>query len=244
MAAPAGRIAHGAWFRPVGGGAGGEFGASRRCKVLGSPHGGGDMIEKVLFDLGNVLLRFDFARTYRGLAVHGGRLEAMNSGPVRELVADYETGRIDDDTFFKRASAVVGYAGPRNHFERSWQDIFEVNVPMVAFLRDLRARKIPCFLLSNTNALHVRHIEASYEVLEHFDGLLFSHEAKSMKPDEVIYEKAIEQFELDPSKTAYIDDLPDNIETGRRLGFRCVHYDPNEHELAENDLRALGLISS
>jgi putative hydrolase of the HAD superfamily len=201
------------------------------------------MIDKVLFDLGNVLLRFDFGRAYQGMALHGARIDALTTPEMRELVAAYETGRIDDDTLFQRASALVGYEGSQDHFERSWQDIFEVNEPMRSFLRDLRGRGIPCYLLSNSNALHVSHIEATYDVLAPFNDIIFSHEAKAMKPDEEIYHKAIAQFGLDPAKTAYIDDLPENIETGRRLGFHCVHYDPEAHELAENELRALGLMT-
>lgn len=200
------------------------------------------MIEKVLFDLGNVLLRFDFSRAYRAMADHGARMEDLTEEAMKAVVADYETGLISDDEMFARVSDVVGYRGPQAHFERSWQDIFEVNAPMVAFLQNLRQREIPCYLLSNSNGLHVRHIQERYDVLKPFTGMIFSHEAKAMKPDQLIYEKAIAEFDLDPEQTAYIDDLPDNIAMGHRLGFRCVHYNPDAHEAAETDLKALGLI--
>ena len=124
------------------------------------------------------------------------------------------------------------------------QQIFEVNSPMVDFLCDLRTRGIPRYLLSNSNDLHVRHIEEAYDVLEPFDDIIFSHHAKAMKPDEGIFKKAIAQFELEPSKTAYIDDLADNIATGSRLGFHCVLYNPDAHDRAESELRDLGLITT
>ncbi|MFT5192741.1 MAG: HAD superfamily hydrolase (TIGR01509 family) [Verrucomicrobiales bacterium] len=204
----------------------------------------GGMIEKVLFDLGNVLLRFDFDRAHQGMAKYGARIEDLESEAMTALKIDYETGRITKDEMFQRTVEMVGYDGPRDHFERSWQDIFEENTPMTDFLKSLRARGIGCYLLSNSNDMHVRFVRETYDVLEHFNDIIFSHEAKAMKPGEAIFEMAIEQFGLIPEKTAYIDDLADNIATGRRLGFQSVHYNPYAHEESETELIALGLIPS
>ena len=158
------------------------------------------MIEKVLFDLGNVLLRFDFDRTYKAMAEHGAQLAILKSDAMAALRAEYETGHIDNEELYQRAAELSGYTGTREHFERSWEDIFEENTPMVDFLRDLRTRGIPRYLLSNSNDLHVRHIQTAYDVLEPFNEIIFSHQAKAMKPDESIFEKAISQFDLDPLK--------------------------------------------
>lgn len=200
------------------------------------------MIEKVLFDLGNVLLRFDFGRAHAGMAAYGARFDNLDEEALTALKEEYETGLIDNDAMFQRLSALTGYNGSQDHFERSWQNIFEENQPMIEVLMDLRERGIPCYLLSNSNDLHVRYISERYDVLSAFTGTIFSHEAKMMKPGEAIYEKAIAQFSLDPGKTVYIDDLPHNIATGRRMGFHCLHYDPDAHEEAETEMKALGLI--
>lgn len=200
------------------------------------------MVEKVLFDLGNVLLRFDFDRAYNALAEHGADITALRSDAMSQVRDDYETGLISTEALYQRTAELSGYEGPQRHFEQSWQDIFEVNTPMVTFLEDLLSQGVPRYLLSNTNDLHVSHIEANYEVLNHFDDIIYSHLAKAMKPDERIFEQAITKFQLDPAKTVYIDDRADNIEAGARLGFQCVHYDPDAHEASETELRALGLI--
>ena len=57
----------------------------------------GGMIEKVLFDLGNVLLRFDFDRAHQGMAKYGARIEDLESEAMTALKIDYETGRITED---------------------------------------------------------------------------------------------------------------------------------------------------
>ena len=200
------------------------------------------MIEKVLFDLGNVLLRFDFDRVYAALALYDADIAALKGSAMDALKIKFETGLISNEAMFQRAAELSGYTGSRAHFEQSWQDIFVVNAPMLHLLKDLRSRQIPCYLLSNSNDLHVRHIRETYEVLEPFNDIIFSHEVKAMKPGEAIFEQAITKFDLAPNKTVFIDDLAANIETGRRLGFHCVHYDPDAHEAAENEFRGLGLI--
>ncbi|MCH1503401.1 HAD family phosphatase [Verrucomicrobiales bacterium] len=202
------------------------------------------MIEKVLFDLGNVLLRFDFDRAYKAMAEHGAHVPTLKDESMDALKIEYETGAISNEEMYQRTAVLSGYHGSQEHFEQSWEDIFQENAPMVDFLRSLQTRGIPRYLLSNSNDLHVRHVETAYAVLEPFNDIIFSHQAKAMKPDEMIFEKAIAQFGLEPSKTAYIDDLADNIATGRRLGFQCIHYNPDAHDVAENELRALGLITT
>ena len=202
------------------------------------------MIDKILFDLGNVLLRFDFHRAHREMASHGARVADLEGPLMTDLKIEYETGLISTDEMFRRTSDLTGYDGPRDHFERSWQDIFSENTPMIAILADLRGRDLPCYLLSNSNELHVRHIRESYGLLSSFDQAIFSYEVGVMKPCAAIYEKAIAQFDLNPAKTAYIDDRAENIATGRRFGFRCLHYCPDAHDLAETELAAMGLVPS
>ena len=74
-----------------------------------------------------------------------------------------------------------------------------------------------------------------------FDGGVFSHEAGSIKPDDRIYEVAFETYSLNPKETLYIDDLPDNIATGERLGLTSHRYDFSDHGALEQWLRDAGI---
>lgn len=84
-------------------------------------------------------------------------------------------------------------------------------------------------LFSNTNAIHCPWILEAYDVFHHFEGGTYSFKVGSMKPEPEIYHRAIEDHELVPGETLYIDDLSANIETDRRLGFRCHRYDLRDH---------------
>ena len=84
----------------------------------------------------------------------------------------------------------------------------------------------------------MQHILRNYRIFDAFAGGIYSHEAKSMKPDQPMYQQAIERFGLVPEETLYIDDLPANIETGNSLGFKSHQYDLNDHQAFLDALEA------
>ena len=185
-------------------------------------------INAFLFDIGNVILGFDFGIAIERLRDFGITHDDPLSH-ISEIKERYEAGGIDDEEFVELAIADLGFTGSGTDFIAIWQDIFHENEPMVESIRALADQGRPLFLLSNTNGLHVEHILRQYPIFSVFAGGVYSHEAKSMKPAPPMYEQAIERFGLSPAETLYVDDLPANIETGLALGFQTHQYDLRDH---------------
>ena len=190
----------------------------------------------LLFDIGNVIVRFDFT-------VAAQRFAAQSRATAEEVLAllspfkdELESGRISDEDFIAQSVARIGFRGTQAEFIRIWGDIFTENAPMIAAVETL-AQTHPLYLLSNTSGLHKDWLFTHFPVFRHFAGGVCSHEARCMKPHEPIYEVAVRTLGLDPARTLYIDDLADNIATGRRLGFVCHHYAPERHGAFEGALR-------
>ena len=185
-------------------------------------------INAYLFDIGNVILKFDFNIAIDKLRAAG----ITHENPIKhiaEIKDKYEAGDFDDEEFVQLATTELGFTGSGQEFEVIWQEIFTENQPMVEAIAELSKRDQPLYLLSNTNGLHMKHILRDYAAFSAFSGGVYSHEAKSMKPDLPMYEQAIERFGLVPEETLYIDDLPANIETGKKLGFQTHQYDLDNH---------------
>lgn len=181
-----------------------------------------------LFDIGNVLVHFDFAPAVRRLAeMSGATADAVKSllAPIKE---DHESGRLDDDDFITQGIARIGFGGSRAEFAEIWSDIFTPNTPMTALVDRLSGRH-RLYLFSNTSGLHKDWFMQRFDVFSRFGGGVFSHEVRCMKPDEAFYRAAIGQFGLDPAQTFYIDDLAENIAAGAQFGFVTHHYDPGRH---------------
>jgi FMN phosphatase YigB (HAD superfamily) len=190
----------------------------------------------LLFDIGNVIVHFDFTEAAQRFAA----MSDANTDEVLGLLAPFkdhlESGQISDEDFVTQGMARARFQGSREEFIRIWSDIFSENVPMIRAIESLAANH-PLYLLSNTNGLHKKWLFEKFSVFAHFAGGIYSHEARSMKPHEPIFRAAISAFDLDPARTLYIDDLADNIAAGQRLGFVCHHYSPKQHGAFELTLK-------
>ena len=187
------------------------------------------MPDAYLFDIGNVILRFDFLKATRKLELFSS-VSAEDSLPlVAPLLIELELGAISPAEFIASASARMGFTGDAAFFESTLADIFDLNLPMVEFINARKAEGKTLFLLSNTNGIHVPFFEKTYPVFELFDQRIYSHEVGLMKPDPRIYELVKETLPFLPNRTIYIDDLPANCEAGSKAGFLSVLYDVEKH---------------
>lgn len=189
-----------------------------------------------LFDIGNVLLRFDFTPAAQALAQHS---EASTKDILRLLSPfkdDLESGRISNDEFLTQSIELIRFQGGKGLFADIWNDIFTPNEPMFELVEHLSQKQRQLYLLSNTSGLHKDYFFAKYSIFKLFQGGIFSHEAKCAKPGEDIFQLAISTFQLDPSRTLFIDDLEDNIGTARRLGLQTHHYHHQKHQALLNQI--------
>lgn len=188
------------------------------------------MVDSFLFDIGNVIIAFDFMKAARRIEPFAETDAAGILEKVSTLTDPLERGEISPAEFYDRTTAMIGYRGDRTFLASSFEDIFELNEPMADFIFARHAEGFPLHLLSNTNGIHVPFFEKTYPVFSCFDGRIYSHEAGCMKPDPEIYRIVKEKLPLDPATTLYIDDLPANCEGGRRAGFSTLQYDLNHHD--------------
>lgn len=199
------------------------------------------MIRAFLFDIGNVLVRFDFSRAVRAVAAHSDIADEADAlHRIDSVKLAYEDGKMTRADFLREAFALLGYRGTEAQFIAAWQDIFSANDPMIALVRRLHG-SFPLFLLSNTNDMHVEGLFRDFDVFRLFTGATYSHEAKASKPHRAIYEIACREHGLDPRTTFFIDDLAANIATARGLQFQTHHYHHDRHDELTAAIRAAGV---
>lgn len=193
-----------------------------------------------IFDIGNVLIPFDFNRAIRRIAPRCADPFTALPPEANALTKSYESGQIAKPEFLHRAMALLRYRGAEAEFVAAWQDIFEENRAMTALVARLRQR-YPLYLLSNTSDLHVAYFEAKYPVFQHFRGAVYSHLAGCVKPDREIFEQAIRKFGVSPAATVFVDDLAANVAGARAVGFQAIQYDYTRHGDFVARLAALGV---
>jgi putative hydrolase of the HAD superfamily len=196
----------------------------------------------VVFDLGKVLLDFDYARVARNMRRYCGLSEEdlvrlLNQS---QLLHRYETGLLTSEAFFQEVKRASKFCHGFEQFEPLFADIFTPVDEMIQLHDLLRSRNIPTYIFSNTNEIAVRHIRRAYPFFNRFTDYIFSFEHRSMKPDPRIYEVVEEKSSLRGPDLLYIDDRAENVAHGRERGWQTIHHSAPEPTIKK--VRELGLI--
>lgn len=186
------------------------------------------MIKAFLFDIGNVLVRFDHSRAVEQIQRKSEATAEQIRGVVESMISPLETGSLSTEDFLQQAVEGMGFQGTTNEFAEIYCSIFIPHDPMGELVQKLHGR-YPLYLFSNTSELHLAHLRQNYPVFEAFTDGVFSMRVKSMKPDRKIYEAAAELMQVKPHEVFYIDDLPANTKQGAEFGFHAHTYDWREH---------------
>lgn len=187
------------------------------------------MSYSLLFDIGNVIVNFDFEISVRRIAAQCSVPPEAIFHNVNTLKDDLESGNISPEEFLDQATEKIGYSGANRELIEAFQEIFEPNQEIVELIEAESKSGTPLYLLSNTNGIHVPFLFERYPVFNLFDGAIYSHEVRCMKPHSSIYEKTIEILGIDPEATIYIDDMPENFEAGKAHGFKAIEYRKGDH---------------
>lgn len=199
------------------------------------------MIRALIFDIGNVLLRFDFGLAITRIERHCGKSLNGITDELEPLKVEYEGGQIGRAQFVKRALEILEYRIEEADFVTAWQEIFVENTPMTKVVERLHGL-YPLYLLSNTSDIHSDYFLKQYPVFNLFADAVFSHVAGCSKPGHAIYEIAARQFGVLPGHAVFIDDLPANIAAAREVGYQTIQYDHRHHDRLLEELARLGVM--
>ncbi|MBK9139991.1 MAG: HAD family phosphatase [Verrucomicrobia bacterium] len=196
----------------------------------------------IVFDLGKVLLDFDWQLAVRQLMPHVRNpltaIQGVLSGS--SLLHDYESGAISTSDFFEQVRSRVGFAGTFEDFAAGFGDIFTEIPEMVALHAAVRRAGYKTYLFSNTNELAIQVVRAKFPFFAEFDGWFLSYEQRVMKPAPRSYEIVETMAGLQGPDLFYLDDLPANVEGALARGWRAVvHVSPelSRQALAEAGVR-------
>jgi len=178
-------------------------------------------ISVIVFDLGNVLLPFDYNKLLTKLEkVEGGLGEHFEEIYYSnyEFHRNFERGKISEEKFIERMLEILNHKIDSATFCNYYANIFEVNEDVVALLPKLK-EKYKLIILSNTDPIHTKYGWEHYELLQHFDELILSHEAGAVKPEEEIYRAAEKASGANSEEHLFIDDIEEYVDAAKNLGW-------------------------
>lgn len=187
-------------------------------------------IDAAIFDIGNVLLLFDYLKAANRLIEKNRPAVPPDREKIVAANRQLELGRSSRAEFLAVVRAEFCDSGGEDELAHTWADIFEENFPMTSLARRL-AERMPVYLLSNIGEIHHAFIVKTYDVFSIFRDGVYSYRAGAMKPSPEIFQTAIRQFAVAPGRTLYFDDLPENCAAAAAAGFRVHHYEPHREDL-------------
>ena len=188
-------------------------------------------VKAVVFDLGKVLVDFDYGIAARKLAL-------QSKAPAEEirtvidqspLLFSYESAQMTTQAFFGEVRRQVGFRGRFEEFAAAFADIFTEMPAMTRLHSEVRAAGFPTFVLSNTNEIAVGHVRRNFPFFSKFTGYIFSFEHGLLKPHEHIYEITEQLIGSWGEEILFLDDKPENAQAGGRRGWQTIcHRSPEE----------------
>jgi putative hydrolase of the HAD superfamily len=185
----------------------------------------------VVFDLGKVLVDFDYSIAARKVAARSkiSLLDLASFLSASPLLIQYESGMVNRREFFEGIRDAIGFQGTMEEFGGYFADIFTEIPEMVALHAELRRRGCKTYIFSNTNDLAIEHVERNFPFFKNFDGYIYSCEVGAMKPDAKIYEAMEKLCGCSGADIIYLDDRLENVQAGLARGWRAfVHETPEK----------------
>lgn len=180
--------------------------------------------EVVVFDLGKVLVDFDYNIAAQKISKRG----RITPEAIQKLVDHspllyrLETGLMTNEQFFSEVCAATGFGGNFEEFSGCFSDIFSPIEPMIQWHQTLREKGIPTYIFSNTNELAIRHIRQRFPFFANFNDYILSYEHSAMKPDAKLYEVVERLSGKRGDSILYLDDRAENVAAGAARNWQTI----------------------
>ena len=193
------------------------------------------MIETIIFDFGDVFINLDKQATPLGLKKLG--LEKWST-QIDSLNFNFEKGLISKIDFLDGLNNLVPNANQKEVLD-AWNGVL-LDFPMyrLEFLEKI-SKKYQLFLLSNTDSIHINYFKDRNgddfynRFYNCFEKVYFSYDLGMRKPDIEIYNFVINENNLIPEKTLFVDDNFDNIEGAKKTRLQVWHLLKGKEDVIE-----------
>jgi putative hydrolase of the HAD superfamily len=201
------------------------------------------MIKNIVFDLGNVIIRWDpkyIASQYTSDEVKQNKLIANLFGS--SYWQSFDDGSLTREQVISNVQQTLPeeYHAMVYDMVHHWHKYAPPINGMEELVRALKERGYQIYLLSNTN-VHFDEYKDTVPALQHFDGYYISAQTNLMKPHIEIYQDFLQTFSLIAEECIFLDDISDNIVGASEAGMDGYHFDGDMDKLRShlNELQIL-----
>ena len=180
--------------------------------------------KNILFDMGNVLITYnpewvirrytedeELIREVKNIVFHSQEWFLLDAGLIEEEKAERNwMERLSSDK--ARELAHLSF--------QNWHLYNMKTIPGTAeIIRAVKENGKEIYLLSNASLRLLSIYKEVIPAVECFSGIFYSAAHKCVKPQDIIYERFLKEYSLNPSDCFFIDDLEENISAAKAVGI-------------------------
>lgn len=197
------------------------------------------MMKTVVFDIGQVLVDFDWHGYVRSLFTDEDVIRRIEKAVWESrLWIEFDRGVLSDEEVIQKMTECD--ADLADEIRLAMKDIGRTVIrrdTAIPWIRSLKTRGLQVLYLSNYSYRLRSQNTAALDFLAEMDGGLFSYEVHLLKPDAAIYRALCEKYDLTPEETVFLDDMEDNVTGAKACGLQAIRYTGQaETEQALNQL--------
>ena len=187
--------------------------------------------DAVILDLGGVILNIDYNLTVQAFKQLGfTNFEAQYSKLQQSGLFDLlETGQVSEEEFVSSIQESILHATHQEIIDAWNALLLDFPKGRINTVRRI-AEAFPTYLLSNTNSIHYKAFNRTLkkqtdveDIKDLFDKAYLSHEIKLRKPNKEAFQIILDEHNLDPKRTLFVDDSPQHIEGALKIGIKAYH---------------------
>ena len=200
-------------------------------------------IDAVVWDIGRVLVQWDFPRIWRDAIADPAERAAFTTTIVSEAWHfRHDCGEAMAEMVARRVAEFPQHRALIERYQTHW--LLSVPGPIAgthALVERLAANGVPQYSITNFGADAFAMFRPTFPILDHMAAIVVSGKERLVKPDAAIFDLAAARFGHDPRRMLFIDDNPANIAAARALHWQ-VHHFTNDVAALEATLAGAGLV--
>src|SRR4030095_5205389 len=182
----------------------------------------------VIFDIGRVLVKVDVARAIEGLSEGSSLSPAELWSRIEKDPRwhDWQEGRISPHDWHLHITKRLGSRLNFEEFRNAWNGSLDPTPLQSDDLFRTLAKKHKLALLSNTDPIHVAHLESTFGFFQYFpaSARIYSCAVRASKPSPVIFQAALKAVKTPAAQAVFIDDILEYVQAARSLGLHAIQY--------------------
>lgn len=193
------------------------------------------MIDTIIFDVGRVLVNFDWTERFNALGYDAATQQRLVSSLFHtQIWNEFDRSAVSDDELLEQ------FIAGAPEYADEIREIFthvELMVSMYPYtmdwIRGLKQRGFKIYILSNYARTTYEKSQKDLAFLQLVDGALFSFDCCYIKPEPEIYQELLRRFPITAAHSVFIDDRIENLAAARAFGINTLHFATYEETSAQ-----------